>query len=59
MKYAFVLAALSTSSAITVEKTDYFLPGFSGALGASTYSRVTPERFASDDDDIFMRSMIQ
>ena len=38
---------------------DYFKPGFSGTVGAAAYSRVMPERFASDDDDIFMRSMIQ
>ena len=37
---------------------DYFKPGFSGTVGAAAYSRVMPERFASDDDDIFMRSMI-
>ena len=37
---------------------DYFVPGFSGAIGDSAYSRVTPERFAADEDDIFMRSMI-
>ena len=37
---------------------DYFKPGFSGTVGASAYARVMPERFASDDDDIFMRSMI-
>merc|ERR1719446_2034324 len=40
-------------------KDDYFVPGFSGTIGASAYARVTPERFSSDDDDIFMRSMIQ
>ena len=38
---------------------DYFVPGFSGAIGASAYARTTPERFAADEDDIFMRSMIQ
>ena len=37
---------------------DFFIPGDSGTLGAKTYSRVMPARFASDDDDIFMRSMI-
>ena len=37
---------------------DYFVPGFSGAIGASAYSRATPERFSADTDDIFMRSMI-
>jgi hypothetical protein len=38
---------------------DFFIPNDSGTLGAATYSRVTPARFASDDDDIFMRSMIE
>jgi hypothetical protein len=28
-------------------------------LGGGEYKRVTPARFAADDDDIFMRSMIQ
>jgi hypothetical protein len=37
---------------------DYFVPGFSGAIGAAAYARATPERFSSDTDDIFMRSMI-
>merc|ERR1719453_408252 len=34
-------------------------PGQHEMLGASAYERVTPARFATDDDDIFMRSMIQ
>ena len=38
---------------------DYFKPGFSGTIGASAYSRTTTPRFSSDDDDIFMRSMIE
>jgi hypothetical protein len=42
-----------------VQTEDYFKPGFTGTIGAAAYSRVTPERFSSDDDDIFMRSMIQ
>ena len=41
------------------DKTEYFVPGFSGTIGAAAYARVTPERFATDDDDIFMRSMIE
>ena len=38
---------------------DDWHPGQSGTLGSGEYARVTPARFASDDDDIFMRSMIQ
>merc|ERR1719498_2253016 len=34
-------------------------PGQHEMLGAAAYERVTPARFSSDDDDIFMRSMIQ
>ena len=37
---------------------DYFVPGFSGAIGAAAYSRAIPERFSADTDDIFMRSML-
>ena len=37
---------------------DDWHPGLSGQLGAGEYARVTPARFATDDDDIFMRSMI-
>ena len=33
-------------------------PGQSGTLGGLEYARVTPARFSADDDDIFMRSMI-
>ena len=33
-----------------------FVPGDSGR--ASGYTRVTPERFSADSDDIFIRSMI-
>ena len=32
--------------------------GESGTLGPYGYEREIPERFAADDDDIFMRSMI-
>merc|ERR1719313_1057343 len=35
---------------------DDWHPGQSGTLGAGEYSRVTPERFSADSDDIFMRS---
>ena len=59
MKF-FALAALCATStnAIKIEG-DYFKPGFSGTIGSSAYERVTTERFAADDDDIFMRSMIE
>merc|ERR1712166_1173623 len=33
-------------------------PGQSGTLGGAEYARVTTARFTADDDDIFMRSMI-
>jgi len=38
---------------------DDWHPGQSGTLGGAEYERVTTPRFSSDDDDIFMRSMIQ
>merc|ERR1719217_769386 len=60
MKCTLAIAALfATSNAIKLESEDYFKPGFSGTIGASAYSRVTTPRFAGDDDDIFMRSMIE
>merc|ERR1712072_1153284 len=34
-------------------------PGQSGTLGKAEYKRVITPRFSSDDDDIFMRSMIE
>ena len=34
-------------------------PGQSGTLGKAEYKRVVTPRFATDDDDIFMRSMIE
>ena len=37
---------------------DDFKPGFSGTIGSSAYERVTTERFAADDDDLFMRSVL-
>ena len=37
---------------------DFFVPQDSGMIGAKAYERVVTPRFASDDDDIFMRSMI-
>ena len=59
MKF-FALAALcaTSTSAIKLEG-DYFKPGFSGMIGASAYERVTTPHFSGDDDDIFMRSMIE
>jgi hypothetical protein len=36
----------------------YFHAGETGSLGAKEYARVVPPRFSSDNDDIFMRSMI-
>ena len=33
--------------------------GQTGTLGNAEYARVVPARFAADDDDIFMRSMIK
>ena len=60
-----VAAAFSSSSSgsddeMNLQLTgDYFLPHESGTLGAAAYERITPARFASDDDDIFMRSMIE
>ena len=40
---------------------EFFLPTHDGALGLNGdgYERVTPANFASDNDDIFMRSMIE
>ena len=37
---------------------EYFQPGQHEMLGGGGYERVTPARFSTDDDDIFMRSMI-
>merc|ERR1719443_2656106 len=42
----------------TGKEGDYFAAGFSGTTGAAAYERVVPDRFSSDSDDIFMRSMI-
>jgi hypothetical protein len=61
MKYTLAIAALfATSNAIKVEG-DYFKPGFSGTIGASAYDREprVPANYVSDDDDIFMRSMVE
>ena len=56
---AFCIAA---ASAITVksELPDYYTVFESGReWGDNPYERVTPKRFATSDDDIFMRSMIE
>ena len=60
MKF-FALAALCATSTNAIKlEGDYFKPGFSGTIGASAYDREPrmPAHFASDDDDIFMRSMV-
>ena len=59
-----VAAAFSSSSSASDDEMiqlggDYFLPHESGTLGAKAYERVIPARFSKDDDDIFMRSMIE
>ena len=62
-----VIAALFavSSSAIRITKDDdedkveYFKASEHEQLGAKAYERVVPPRFASDNDDIFMRSMIE
>ena len=56
MKFA-VIALIAATSAIALEGV--YQPGQSGKLGGGAYSRVTPERFSADSDDIFMRSVIQ
>ena len=56
MKFA-VIALVAATSAIALEGV--YQPGQSGKLGGGAYSRVTPERFSADSDDIFMRSVIQ
>merc|ERR1712167_112378 len=74
MKFA-ILALLGVASAKTTLYTttgeiayeepedlvqlDDWHPGQHEMLGAAEYTRVTPTRFSADDDDIFMRSMIQ
>ena len=56
MKFACI-ALVAAATAISLEGV--YQPGQSGKLGGGAYSRVTPERFAADSDDIFMRSVIQ
>jgi hypothetical protein len=38
---------------------EFFQPGQHEMLGGGGYERQTPARFAADNDDIFMRSMIE
>lgn len=38
---------------------EFFQPGQHEMLGGGGYERQTPKRFAADNDDIFMRSMIE
>jgi hypothetical protein len=38
---------------------EFFKASEHGQKGEGSYERVTPPRFAADDDDIFMRSMIE
>ena len=47
-----------TNDAMNLQIDDWH-PGQHEMLGAAAYERVTPARFSADDDDIFMRSMIQ
>merc|ERR1712167_327196 len=44
--------------AMNVQLDDWH-PGQHEMLGASAYERVIPARFETDDDDIFMRSMLK
>ena len=61
MKFNILACLLGATQAITLDaknhKIDGWLPGQHETLGASSYERVFPARFSSDDDDIFMRSM--
>ena len=38
---------------------EFFTPGEHDKIGGGGYERVVPARFSTDDDDIFMRSMIK
>ena len=60
MKFALI-ALVATASAIALngDKPVVYQPGQSGKLGGGAYNRVTPARFSADNDDIFMRSVIQ
>jgi hypothetical protein len=47
-----------TNVQLSGDGPEYFHAGSTGTLGKLDYTRVVPARFASDNDDIFMRSMI-
>ena len=56
MKYIAIAVFLGLTQGMKLD--DFYHAGEAGQLGAAEYKRVVPARFASDDDDIFMRSMI-
>ena len=60
MKFALIaLVAAASAIALNGDKPVVYQPGQSGKLGGGAYNRVTPARFSADNDDIFMRSVIQ
>merc|ERR1712195_401140 len=58
MKFALI-ALVATATAIRRDAGPAYQPGQSGKLGGGVYDRATPARFSADNDDIFMRSVIQ
>ena len=63
MKFSLIIATLVGTQAIKVSESkdltgEYFLPNHDGMIGSGGYERVIPLRFAADEDDVFMRSMI-
>merc|ERR1712167_89539 len=56
-KHMKFFALIGLATAVNLQG-DFYHAGEAGQLGAAEYKRVVPARFASDDDDIFMRSMI-
>ena len=54
---AALIAILGLTSAMQVSQQGSYLPTNSGQLTRGGYSRVIPDRFSADSDDIFMRSM--
>ena len=58
MKFALI-ALVAAANAIKRDAGPAYQPGQSGKLGGGVYDRVTPARFSADNDDIFMRSVIQ
>ena len=62
MKFTLTIAALvAFTSATKLETKDYFQPWehVVGGKEEGKYERVTPKHFSADNDDLFMRSMIQ